>query len=403
MLSDKLLTEYSYIVSSRFEAINSHYIKLMGEQIREIGLLSPSNLHRLEQMSKMGQNIDEINKLLAAESNRTVADLHKIYTASGISVYQNASKYYVANGVKQVPFAENKVIQEYLKALDKRTRGTFENISRTSAIDKDYRECVDVAIDAVANGVADYNSFIKMQCGGLLDKGIMIEYASGVTRRLDSAIRMNVLEGVRQMNNAVRMQAGAEFGADGVEISAHALCAMDHIDVQGQQYALGSRDVTIDGVTYESFDKLNGMLDRPISTMNCRHIIFPIVLGISEPAYTDEELDAYKQNSENKYDINLGLNRKGNPIVKSFSRYEATQLMRKLETAMRYSKDSYISAEARGVQAEMEEANLQLMELQDKYKKIYEATELEPRWERAYVPGYNGSKQAIPKGIKLSL
>lgn len=69
MVNEDLFTDYSYLVSARFEAINTHYLKLMGKQIKEIGKLNPSSLRKLEQMNKMGYNISEINRILAAVDN----------------------------------------------------------------------------------------------------------------------------------------------------------------------------------------------------------------------------------------------------------------------------------------------------------------------------------------------
>ena len=49
----------------------------------------------------------------------------------------------------------------------------------------------------------------------------MVDYATGYHRRMDSAVRMNVMEGVRTLNQTLLNQFGEEFGADGVEVSHH--------------------------------------------------------------------------------------------------------------------------------------------------------------------------------------
>ena len=59
-----------------------------------------------------------------------------------------------------------------------------------------------------------------------------IDYESGRSMRLDSAIRMNTLGGLRKLNNQVQEQFGEEFGSDGVEISTHQYPAVDHENVQ---------------------------------------------------------------------------------------------------------------------------------------------------------------------------
>ena len=67
MIADNDIMNYAYMVGNRFEAINVAYIKKIANQINEIGKIGPANLHRLEQMAKMTQNIEDINNLLAQE------------------------------------------------------------------------------------------------------------------------------------------------------------------------------------------------------------------------------------------------------------------------------------------------------------------------------------------------
>lgn len=84
-------------------------------------------------------------------------------------------------------------------------------------------------------------------------EGLRVQYPSGLTRRLDSAIRMNVLDGIRAVSQDIMRQVGKEFRADGIEISAHALCAEDHLPYQGTQ------------MSEKEFERLQNRLDRPFS------------------------------------------------------------------------------------------------------------------------------------------
>ena len=388
MLSDSKLTDYSYIVSARFDAINTHYIKLMAEQIKEIGELSPSNLFRLQQMAKMQQNIDTINYLLAQETGRTLEELYQIYDMSGMSLYKDTYKLYIARGISQVPFEQNTTIQQYLESMKQLTANTFVNMSNTTALYEPYRNLVDTAIDAVVSGVGSYNELIRAQLTDTSlsplvrnpDEGLRITYASGLTRRLDSAVRMNVLDGVREVNNGIREQVGKEFGADGVEVSAHALCARDHIDIQGRQFSK------------KEFERRNEELRRHISTCNCKHYTFPIILGISKPAHTDEELKQYKDNSEKLVNIN----------GKEMTKYEATQLQRKVETEIRKAKDKAIFAENLGDDELLQKAKARVQALKKHYNSISIQAGLTPKMDRTYVQGYTG-KQVKPKSVKLSV
>lgn len=388
MISEADLTDYAYIVSARFDAINTHYIKLMAKQIKEIGKLSPSNLFRLQQMSKMQQNIDSIEYMLAQETGKTLDELDKVLELSGLSVYKDAYGLYVAHNRIQIPFKQNQNMMNYIRSVQGLTHNTFFNLSNTTVIFEPYRNLVDVAIDAATNGIDSYNNIIHKQLTDstlppnlrYADEGLKVTYASGLTRRLDSAVRMNVLEGVRQVNNGIREKAGEEFGADGVEVSAHALCAKDHIDIQGKQFSK------------KEFELRNEELRRHISTCNCKHYTFPIILGISKPTYTDKELRQYRENSEKPVNIN----------GKEMTKYQATQVQRNMETAIRKQKDKYIFAYTMGDTEMAEKIKNNINQLQSQYNSISQQARLSPKMDRTYVPGYTG-KQVKPKSIKLSV
>lgn len=388
MISEADLTDYAYIVSARFDAINTHYIKLMAKQIKEIGKLSPSNLFRLQQMSKMQQNIDSIEYMLAQETGKTLDELDKVLELSGLSVYKDAYELYVAHNRIQVPFKQNQNMMNYIRSIQSLTHNTFINMSNTTVIFEPYRNLVDVAIDAVANGIDSYNNIIRNQLTDTTlqsnlrnaDEGLKVTYASGLTRRLDSAVRMNVLEGVRRVNNGIREKTGEEFGADGVEVSAHALCARDHIDIQGKQFSK------------KEFELRNEELRRHISTCNCKHYTFPIILGISKPTYTDKELKQYKANSEKPVNIN----------GKEMTKYQATQAQRNMETAIRKQKDKYIFADTMGDTEMADKIKANINQLQSQYNSISQQAGLSPKMDRTYVTGYTG-KQVKPKSIKLNV
>jgi hypothetical protein len=105
---------------------------------------------------------------------------------------------------------------------------------------------------------------------------------------------------------------------------------------------------------------------------NCRHHHSPWIEGVSERTYTDEELK----------------NIDPPPITfegKEYSAYEATQQMRKIETAMRACKRKIIGYEAAG-QTDQENAyRARLLALRQKYNAFSEAAGLRKQQERANV------------------
>ena len=374
---DTYLENAAWEYAMRFEAINVEYITLMAKHIKELGRLTELDLHRLRQMARMGANIEKINEMIVNESNKTLDDIYKLYEDLLKNEYKNAAFLYLYRGLKQPELEKNKDLINHLNAVKKRTRDTFYNIAQTTSISDEYKKILDEMISSVQTGIADYQSVIGKQ----LKKaalGARVTYESGVTRRLDSSMYMNVLEGIRQLNMGVREIMGEQFGADGVELSAHALCAPDHIPVQGLQYASGGEDKYIDGILYLSYDEMNGNLRRHIGTWNCKHYAIPIVLGVSEPTHSREQIKKYTKNSNKKITIG-GAER---------TKYQWSQQMRAIETKIRYAKEYRIVAKAGGDNQSVKEANQKIKKLQAKYDLICEKTGLEPKYNRMFVPNY---------------
>lgn len=199
-----------------------------------------------------------------------------------------------------------------------------------------------------------------------------MQYPSGLTRRLDSAVRQNVLDGVRSLNNDILDQLGNEYGADGMELSAHALCAEDHLPYQGRQFSR------------KAFEQLQASLPRPIGMWNCKHTIFPVVLGLSEPAHSPEELAAYARNSREAIEIDGRVK----------TRYEWTQEQRRTETAIRRQKDVANLAKASGDDVLRREAQSHINTLQEHYARISAGAGLAQQPERAAVAGFRRVKTA---------
>lgn len=364
-ITDDELTSIAFRIADRFEKVNIFYLSKMAQQIKEIGKLDQDNMHRLEQMAKMGNNIEEINMYLSKQSGLALQEIYKLYDRSAEEIYKDVAYMYKYRGINQPEFSKNIAIQNYIASVRNLTAGTFANMANTTSISKDYKDAIDLAIDTVATGMDGYQDDLEKIILDKATQGARVQYSSGRTRRLDSAARMNILEGVRQVNYGVRLEAGRQYGADGVEIDAHGLCAEDHLPYQGMQYSLSK------------YHSINDSLKRHFGTCNCQHGISYIILGISPPTYDDKELNKIKDYSTEK--IKVG--------DKEITRYEASQIMRNLETKMRYKQEQIISLQKAGKDAE--EQKKQLKRLKQSYGYTSKQSNLRRQWNRAKVPGYD--------------
>ena len=192
---------------------------------------------------------------------------------------------------------------------------------------------------------------------------------------------MNVLDAMRQMNQRVMEEVGRQFGADGVEIDAHFLCAPDHLPYQGGQY------------TNEEFREIQDSLDRPFGEWNCRHTWSPILMGVSPPAYSPEQLEQFERYSTEPVEVD-GVTR---------TRYEWSQRMRRMETDIRRCKDTATLARYAGDGALRRECQGRVNALTREYERLSERAGLGPEFRRTYVAGFRDAKDeaAMARGYAI--
>ncbi len=384
MNNDKLNLALERFVK-RFEEFNTEVLQLMGKTIKKFEGLSVSEAHKLSQMLKTGYDIDKILadlERISELSRKDIEDLLEITAKENIAF---ANTYYEAKKMDKVSYEDSKQFQDLVKAVEKTTKGEFTNLSKTTAlkllkdngkplyldIKKAYNEVIDRCVLAVATGQMDYQKAMYDTIKQLSSSGVKKIYYDNegkraYARRLDSSVRMNILDGVRQVNIGIQEQVGKEFGADGVEISAHSPCAPDHIFIQGQQY------------TKKQFNKINANLKRPVASMNCRHFVFSIVLGVSSPLYTKKQLEEDRKNNEKGFEYE----------GKHYTLYEGEQLQRKIELAVRQQKDLQIIAKSSGDKDTISKAQSNITQLTQKYKELSKISGLPTKMNRLKVVGY---------------
>ena len=390
MLTEKQLDDLLAIFLERSQSVVEEYLIRMGEQIREIGELIPSSINRLVQLKKMNANMDAIKREIARLAEISIQDLEKIFEAAQETDARFMAKEFgneFKKSILQMP-----ALRQILEAQFKITAGSLANLSQTHIVADGYRRAIDKAIQAAQMGVEDYNSSIRRALVEAAGEGLRVEvpgtsyaearvgYGGKYTRRLDSAVRQNVLDGIRSLNNATLMQLGEEFGADGVEISAHALCAEDHLPYQGQQYSM------------EAFEQRQEDLPRPFGMWNCKHSMHPILLGISQSAYTEEELEEYRKFSEEKITID-GI---------THTRYEWSQQQRRIETAVRRQKDVAVAARAAGDNVQRRKSQQVINALTEKYKKVSEAADLNTEFGRMRVSGFKAMTAKQLQSVEIT-
>lgn len=403
MLNEDTLHAMPEAICQRLDKLHTEYLERIGQKVKEIGEMSPGDLRRLQRMQTYGADIEaELERI----TDKNAREIYEIVDAVAKDIYTSAAPAYTAKGIEYIPYAKNEELQRYVENIARQTVGEYVNLTQHTAfcvwgapgetspslfaenrkkiptsLSETYTRVIDEAVTAAQTGMTDYNTAIRSTLRTLSDSGIRtVDYATGYSRRLDTAVRQNVLWGIKQCAQGISDQVGEEIGADGWEISYHSNPRPSHEAMGGRMYAAGSRGVTVDGRYYPPFSDVADLLEE----YNCLHYKFPVILGISEPTYDDDELAAMKANDRRTFEFE----------GKEYTGYEATQVQRKLETEMRRQKDRAnlfaASGDEDGRRAAQEKINL----LTRKYKQFSDAAGLPTKKERMSVAKFHSVKTA---------
>ena len=361
-------------IVSNLEALNNYVVQRICERIRKIGDIGAADAHRLKTaIEYAGADFKAIEKEIARIMGMNQQEVEKLFEEVAEENVEFANTYYKARDMDELQgYRSRSALFSFVDAAKRQALDGTANISNTYMIGfrrgkqtiplrEYYISTIDRAITYVQTGVVDYQSAMRSTVKEMARSGLRrLTWESGYSRRLDSSARMNILEGVRRLNSQMMEETGREFGADGVEISAHGLCAPDHRHIQGRQFS------------NEEWERINRSLDRPLGTLNCQHFATPIVLGVSKSVYSRKELADINRRSSEKIEY------KGQKM----SRYEASQRQRQMETAIRYAKDERDAMIAAGDKLGATQARKKSAALSAEYKRFCEQAGLTPRPER---------------------
>lgn len=426
MLNEELQEQLLEVFDKRFQDYNTKVLEELGNVIKQFKDLTPSQAYKLGQQLKYNTTIKDLLDELSKISGLSVKDLKAILEKVARENIGFADVYYKSRGLDTPIYSENKALQRLVSSVYKLAGEEFKNISKTTGfrlldsngnpllldIDKTYKEVIDRCVVAISQGKETYQQSIRSTLKQLSDSGVRrIDYANNYSRRIDSSVRMNVLDAVREVSNQSQMLFGEEFGYNAVEVSHHSNSAPDHsnndiengkFDIDGHQFVKLDilkeqikngieKEITLKdidevnhrvkykGKWYYDFDYINNNLNRPVSTMSCYHYIFSTVLGVSRPQFTDKQLE------EDKKKNNDGFEFEG----KHYTMYEGTQLQRRIETAIREAKDTQILARASGDNELILQSQTKITQLNTKYKQLCSVSGLPNKLStRASVPNY---------------
>ncbi len=285
-------------------------------------------------------------------------------------------------GGKVSPDAQKR-LNRLVEAMAMQTAQTMQNFSNTTAISESYRKHVDRAVTAASTGFSSYSAVMRQALREIGSNGLQVVYESGYHRRLDTALRQNIIDGINQISQRGAEIVGEELGYDAVEITAHLHSAPDHEPVQGRVFLNAEYEkMQTDQPFTDVIGKAYAAFRRPIQEWNCKHFALPFSTKYSKPRYTEKQLQDWAAANEKGCIIN----------GKHLTTYEATQVMRKLELEQRKQKDIANAARVAGDDVLRRQCQQRINELAVQYQAVSDACGVRAQWERTSVEGFKAIK-----------
>ena len=309
-------------------AVELAVLSVIAARLRKVDESTTYAIARAWQAEDMGA----IAGLLSAGAQMLTGRSNRAMDGMGESSDEWAKPFFEARGIAQASVFEDEFTGAALKSGKAANARNVASMCRTSVlslvapdgtvrrVDEAYKAILDSAIRSIMQGDAAYTKAIGRAVRQLSRGGLRVMYPSGSTRELYAAVSANVMDGFRLTMQDVRDRQAQRFKADGIEVSAHGMCAEDHLPYQGRRY------------TRAEFERIQRGLRRPIGKgMNCRHMATGVVLGVSTDAYTEEQRRSMARESRRK----TGVRTAGGHDMTA---YEFSQWQRRSETEIRRLK-----------------------------------------------------------------
>ena len=390
MLTPEYLQGAPAELEALFLRLEEDVIKDICRRIAKEGRLTDSAADQAERLRDLGagtdyikRKISEYSKLSSEEVDRLFFDAAQTSDEFYRNVYDRANKEYM-------PYEYNDYFQQAVDAAVNQTKGELRNLTQSMGFSyrgsngqmrfhtaaEAYRDCLDYAFLQTSTGMTDYNTAVRNATRRLTDSGLQfVDYASGVRNHADIAVRRAVLTGLSQYTGKISERNAQELDTDIVEVSAHAGARPDHAEWQGRWYSLSGKSKQ-----YSSLVEVTGYgTGAGLKGWNCRHDFYPVIPGISEPSYTEEELRNIDP-PPFEYD------------GKTYTCYEATQRQRYMERAMRKTKRELLAADSTGDKDRFTEKSVLLRRQREEYNKFSKAAGLLTQNERTQVGGFGHSQ-----------
>lgn len=306
--------------------------------------------------------IDETVKAAKEAGDVLVAEAGNMAWNNDLSMWeQHGEDLSKPNNMSQLINASRLQTMGALKNLTK-SMGFRNTTLGTTGVLNAYQRELDLALIKVSTGVFSYDQAVNECVHRLAQSGLRsIDYASGRTFQIDTAVRMSVRTGMSQLAGKV-MEANLESsGQDLVITSQHMGSRPEHVPWQNKVFSFSGKSKK-----YPDFFKETGYgTVEGLKGANCTHDFYPFWEGASVIPEDIKEPDPVEIDG------------------KEYTYYQATQKQRQMERNIRATKREIEAQNKLG--GSTTELKSKLKAQTNEYKRFSNKAGLKPRDNRLRV------------------
>nr|WP_314449053.1 phage minor capsid protein [uncultured Lachnoanaerobaculum sp.] len=322
-------------------------LEVMGEvvdRIKKAYEIAPVGEHMLDRLTVLDRSSSSIKKLLKEKLEQANIDVDKIYDKAVEADYTTHKDLFSKAGKEYLAYEDNEWLKQLVKATREQTKEElkpFENITRTTgfkivqngklvftSLSDYFAKSLDKSLIGIASGAYTYSQAIGSVIDEMTNSGLrVVNYASGKTDRIEVAARRALMTGVAQMTNQINESNAKKLDTDYFEVDWHPGARNKGIGIENHQAWQGKVYSKQEMITICGEGDILGF-----AGINCYHIKWPFVKGISKRKYTDEWLKEQNEKENTPKEFN----------GKEYTVYDALQYQRKLERTIRKLKQDVL-------------------------------------------------------------
>lgn len=379
-----------------YSELEQYIIKDYCKRVKKVGKVTSSAQWMQERADLLG--IHNIEEEVAKTLKLSKEKVDKIFPDLAEKSLKQENEIYVkAKLSKGATLKGNKELEGILDAAKKQTKGEFVNITnslgfavkepggvRFQTIQQFFHKNLNLAWVKIRSGVTSATQAVKDAVRKITSSGLrFVDYDSGYSNNIDVAVRRSTMTAAQQMSQQMTDANMDKIIPDKdmqyVEVSAHAGARTgtgvgNHQAWQGRVYKVKGSDKD-----YPNLEDSTGLGQiQGLKGANCRHSYSVFIPNASVRTYTDEQL---------KHIDLPPFKYKG----KEYTAYEATQQMRKIETAMRTSKREILAFKESEIEDEFIKSSAKLQQQRREYREFAKAANLKQQNARHQVEGFTQS------------